>query len=660
MDITVAESSDLKIICNRETGGVVQILLFGRQMLEPHDSSETEIAINHLPLKVRSEWAETRRRLGEKAKDIPDDLAAGEPGMMFGERFVNQYCGWGLEVTRHVGIAPHLRQFTLNYHVHRGRTLPACPIPGPGGPAVEAPMHVDTIAVPRWRWKLWGCDTRMIHISLHSSGPDGQFGHIGYNRGPVEEVKHYMGNVWRRQYPGVMAIHGAVYYDEKSGDWLAFTCRKPQVGYCLDLDHAGYGLSYSFTLHDEFRLDQSLLLPEITFYYGRTRDEMEQFIRDYTTKHWHPVPEWNSHTAWFGQNLWSPYRDWRHYWASAEKVIDGGAANGLGPYQMIHNWSRAMRGASPLGYEPDPAMGPREEFEQGALRMKQRGVPMGMWMSHSGLAPGRDVDEDWFVRGIDGNWTASWGSQRTPALVLINPGHPGYIAYTKKWLKYYVELGYRWFFFDCGGWAMPPDFRPRGFMRFPGDTGLMSVRFYEEIVPYAESLDPGVIISGEGFSSDFPIHVFSINHNPVHSPDGLGPRDYLLSLNRLPGKRIVVDQAGRMVPASGVCVLGGEGEWPRELSFDEGFDWFAGNEMFKAITAFVAEHGIYGGEQLRGDISIIEDRIFFPGHYKGQPVALPEKYAACARIVHAVTGQAIARDASGAFIAPEPGMYMME
>lgn len=660
MDKVFCDAGDVKLFYDTETGGVTQLLLYGRELLERGDSAETEIAVNDLPLRVRSDAAEMKRRLGDKANDVPPEaLERGGPGAMFAERFVNQYTGWGLEVTRHMGVSPHLRQLTVCYHVHRGKTQPTCPIPGPGGPPIEGRMYVDTISVPRWRWKMWGDATRMVHLSLHSSGPDGQFGHIGYNRGPVADVKHYMGNIWRRQYPGVMAVHGAVYYDESSGNWLALTCRRPQVGYFLDLDHAGLGLSYNFTLHDDFRLDQALLLPEITISWGRTQPEMEQFIRDYTTKHWHPVPEWNGRTAWFGQGLWSPYSSWRQYWAGAEKVIDAGAASGLGPYQMIHNWSRSMHGTSPLGYEPDPTMGPREEFEKGALRMKERGVPMGMWMSHSGLAPGRDIDDDWFIRGVDDNWTVSWGSQRNPSLVLINLGHPGFIAYTKKWLKYYIELGYRWFFFDCGGWAMSPDFRPRSFMRFPGDTGLMAVRHYDEIVPYAESLDPGVIISGEGFSSDFPIHVFSINTNPVHSTDGLGPRDYVLSLNKLPGKRIVVDQAGRFVPASGVCCLGGESEWPKGLPLEEGFDWVANNKMYKAITKFVKEHGIYHGTHLRGDISIIDEHIFFPGHYDGKPVALPVEYARCTKIVHAVTGHQIERSAAGTFIAPEPGMYEM-
>jgi len=659
MEKILFDHGDVKAVCDTETGGVTQLLLFGREMLEPADSSMTEIAVNDLPLKVRSEAAETRRRLGDAAKHLPPDAAPGAPGAMFAERFINQYTGFGLEITRHLAASAAVRRITLGYQVYRGKTQPTCPVPGPGGPAVEARMYVDTISVPRWRWKMWGDDTRMIHLSLHSSGPDGPYAHIGYNRGPVAEVKSFMGNIWRRQYPGVMAIHGAVYYDQKSANWLALTCRLPQVGYFLDLDNAGLGLSYSFTLHDEFRMDQSLTLPEIVIHYGRTAGEMEQFIRDYTTKLWHAVPEWNGRTTWFGQNLWTPYTSWKQFWQLAEKIVDAGVATGLGPYQMIHNWSRSMGGTTPLGYEPDPVMGPREDFEAGALRMKERGVPLGMWMSHSGLAPGRDIDEDWFIRGVDGNWTASWGNQRSPGLVLVNPGHPGYIAYTKKWLKYYIELGYRSFFFDCGGWAMPPDFRPRSFMRFPGDTGLMSVRFYEEIVGYAESLDPGVIISGEGFSPDFPIHVFSICHNPVHSPDGLGPRDYLLSLNRLPGKRIVIDQAGRFVPASGVCVLGGDGEWPAGLSLEEGFEWYTRNRMCQAITKFVREHGIYRGEHLRGDLSIVGDRLFFPGHYDGKPVRLPEACGRFAKIVHAVTGQSIARAADGTFTAPGPGMYEM-
>lgn len=227
-----------------------------------------------------------------------------------------------------------------------------------------------------------------------------------------------------------------------------------------ELEAAGLGRSYSFTLHAEMEPNQSLTLPEIVLHYGRTAAEMEQFIKDYTTQRWQPVPQWNWHTTWTGLGLWEPHRNWREFWDRARRLVDGGACTGIGPYCLVHHWSRAMGGTSPYGYEPDPAMGPRRDFEAGALALKERGVPLGVWMSHS---------------------------------------------------------------------------------------GLMAVRFHEEIAGH-----------------------------------------------------------------------------------------------------------------LRGDLSIIDDRVFFPAHYDGAPVQLPDTGDARTKLAHGVTGEVVARAADGSFAIPEPGMYVME
>ncbi len=659
MSEVLAKCEDLEIRYDRESGGITQINLYGKDLLADADPALGEIAVNDVPLRVRSEAAERRRELGDAASSLSlKDLSPKKPGGMYAEHFINQYCGYGFEITRHLRVQPHKNMVAMRYQLRRTPAKPTCPVPGPGGPPIEARLHVDTFSTPRWQWRMWGDNTRMIHLSLHANGPDGEYSHVGYNRGTVDEVRGYLRNIWRRQYPGVMAVHGAVYYDEDSGNWLAFTCRLPKIGYYVDLEHAGLGLSYNFTLHGEVKMGRNITLPEITIYYGETTGEMEQFIKDYTTERWHPAPEWNGNVAWLGFNLWSPHTSWGEMWGRGQRLIDNGVCSAIGPYNMVHNWSRAMGGTTPMGYEPDPTMGSVADFEKGALAVKERGVPLGIWMSHSGLAPGRDIDEDWFIRGVDDNYTASWGSQRGPALVCINPGHPGYIEYTKKWLKYYIELGFRWFFFDCGGWAMPPDFRERDFMDWPGDTGVMAVRFYEEITPYAQSLDPGVIISGEGFSSDFPVHVPALSHNPVHSPDGLGPRDYVLSWNRLPGRHVVVDQAGSLVPASGTLTLPWnhiEGD-----DFDDKWEKIYSCELFQKVTAFVKEHSIYNAVHVPGDISVLDGHAFFPGHYKGDPVKLPEAYAKYSKVTDVTSGESYTADSDGAFSVPGVGMYELQ
>jgi hypothetical protein len=631
MEKLLIEQPDLCVHADPETGGITQITLYGTPLLSGADSAETEIAVNGLPLRTRSEG-----------------------GALRAERWVNQYTGFGLEITRELRAEAAHRRLALAYHVRRHPAPATCPTPGPGGPPIEARLFVDSITVPRWQWQFWGEETRMLHLSLHNSGPDGDFGHVGYNRGPVAEVKQSMGNIWRRQYPGVMAIHGAVYYSEKTGHWLAFTCRRPAVGYYLELAGAGLGLSYSYTLHDEFKPGQALQLPNIHLHYGRTTAEMEQFVKDYTTQYWLPVPEWNDRITWFGFCVWDPHTSWTGIWDKAQRLLDAGVCNGIAG--LFHHWSRAAGGTTPLGYEPDPTMGPVRDFERGALALKARGVPLGIWMSHSGLAEGREIDPDWFIRGVDDGWTASWGARGKPNLLCINPGHPGYIEYTKKWIKYYIELGFREFYFDCAGWAMPADYRPRRFMRFPGDVGLMSVRFYDEITAYAQSLDPGVIVCCESMPSDFCMHLGSISTNPVHSPDGLGPRDYVLSWNQLPGRRVAVDSGGCLVPASGFCLLPGEDSVP--LPFEERFDRIAGNALFRAVKELVAERGCSAARHLPGDFSLFSDRLVCPWHYKGQPLRLPPEHAGVTQLTDVLSGATLHRDADSTFVAPAgPGLY---
>lgn len=659
MSRIIARAGDeLKIWADPETGGITQFSLYGEELLAPADPATVEIAVNDRPLKVRSLGAERARQL-QGIEGLPDAAAlqGKHPGAMVADHHVNQYCGYGLEITRHLRPQPHLNQVHLAYHLSRSRTRPPELVPGPGGPAIEARLHVDTITVPRWNWKFWGKRTHLWHLSMHSSGPIGPGGHVGHSNAPVRQAKEELSNIWRRQYPGVMGVQGGIYYNPDSEHWIAFSCRRPQIGYYLDLEQSGEGLSYSFTLHDEWHCDQAITLPEIVIHYGKTRAEMEEFIYQHLSYHLHDAPAWNGHANWFGAGLWHAYTSWNDLFEKVGRLVDKGAISAVGPYNMIHNWSRAMGGTTPYGYEPDPMMGRRQDFEKGCLALKERGIPLGVWMSHSGMGPGGEIDADWFIRGVDGNYTASWGSERTPALICINPGHPGYIEYTKKWIKYYSELGHRWFFFDCGGWAFPPDYTPRDFMRYPGDTGLMAVKFFDEIVDYAESLDPGVLISLEGSSSDFPIHAPALCHNPVDAVDGMGPRDLVLSLNRPGRRKMIIDQGPYLYPCSGRCSI--PYTHPDGLSFDQWFDWLADNKMYQAITAFIRENSIYEAAVLPREMSLLKDRLFVPSSYKAEAFGLPESCGSASKLVDAGSGEAHAKGSDG-FSVPGEGMYIIE
>jgi len=533
---------DFKFECDKK-GAVTSVKLFGKELLDTANPNPSELKVNGHPLKLRAS---------------PNDRHPNtDPGdfRMKGESFVDHFSGWGLVVHRSMGFRSGMKHkcFGIHYHIHRAQAEQTdLPCPGPGGPVIEAPLHVDSITLPAWNWNFWGDDTRMIFPSSHSSGPDDEYGHVGYEHDTPEKCKNFMRNVWRRIYPGVMVIHGGVYYNARTGHWLAITCRRPQLGYILNIADAGRGVAYDYTLHAPLGPGEALTIPEIKIYYGHTSAEMWDFMSDYVKFHYRETPDWVYRTLWGGGLAWNNQPTWGEQADHWEKELATGEYTGIS-YSLVTN--RPIKsGTTPLGYEPDPNHGTIDEFRNMCRRITGKGVPMLVWLSHSGLMHrgGPDISDDWFIRGIDGRYCASWGTEETPHLCHINPGHPGYIEYTKKWIRFYMkECGVKGFFLDCLGWAFPPDFRKRDFMNYPGDTNRMAIKFIDEIASYVKELDPDGIVFGEGTTFDAANDLVSINHNPIRAIDGMGPRDYLLKLNQYPGKRIVLDQGPNFSAASG-------------------------------------------------------------------------------------------------------------
>jgi hypothetical protein len=289
-------------------------------------------------------------------------------------------------------------------------------------------------------------------------------------------------------------------------------------------------------------------------------------------------------------------------------------------------------------------------------RIADRGVPQLVWMSHAGLMPqgGPDIDDDWFIRGVDGRICASWGNADNPQLAHINPGHPGYIAYTKKWIRFYlVECGCRGIFFDCLGWGFPADFRPRPFMRFPGDTNRMTIAFIEEIAAYVKECNPEAVFFGEGTTFDAPVDLVSLNFNPVRGSDGWGPRDFLLGLNRYAAKRIVLDQGPRFSAAGGFVYALPNGAYA------------AAN---RAMAKLLAEAG---GPRtftpLPGDLAVMESRnlLVVPlldgikRHDRYSRFRLPAPWDGVAALRSVHGPETAARDAAGEFRDIAPGIYEM-
>jgi hypothetical protein len=626
----------LRVRCDDKTGQVSSVKLYGQELLDTNAPCASELFVNGQPLKLRphTDPNDPTRKLTH----------------LKGEHFVDQFAGWGLVLARVMGGRPKLKHncFGIQTLVRRELCDQTCPCPGPGGPVVEAPLWVDTFGVLNWNWKFWGDDTRMLFCSAHSSGPSDEFGHVGYEHDKPEACKRFMQNVWRRLYPGNMAIHGGLFYNAKTHHWLAITCRQPQVGYIINIEQAGRGVSYDFTLHAQFGIGETLQLPEIKIYYGRTHDEMMRWLADYVTFYYEEPPEWVFKTLWGEGLAWNNQATWKQQADHWEKRLDSGELTGIG-YSLVTN-RPVTSGTTPLGYEPDPNHGTQDEFRAMCRRIADRGVPLLVWMSHSGLlyGGGRDIDDDWFIRGIDGRICASWGSIDQGGLTHVNPGHPGYIEYTKKWIRFYIkECGAKGIFLDCLAWCFPPDFKPRPFMRYPGDTNLMAVKFVREVYAHIKDCDPEAILLGEGTSMDFPVNVFSVNSNPKRALDGLGPRDFLLQLNQYAPKRMAIDQGPRFFPASGYCHLDERpGSGARNRSMAKLLQEKGGRNAFM---------------HLPGDLSIIGDLLIvsIPSPPAGQNIVLPPKQKRVTKLVGETGETTVKRDRNGVFRNVQPGIYRM-
>jgi hypothetical protein len=632
----------LEIRCDKATGLVSSVRLYGNEMLDPERPCGPELLLNGLPLK-------TRLYPGRGGYEAPERLAR-----LKGEKFVDHYSGAGLVLVRSMGERYNMKYRCLGVHYLIRRELADAddlPCPGPGGPVVEAPLYVDTFTLLNWNWRFWGEDTRMMFPSCHSTGPADEFGHAGYEHDTPERCKQFMRNVWRRVYPGVMAIHGGVFYNARTGHWLAITCRRPNVGYILNIESAGRGVSYDFTLHSRFDLGNDLQMPEIKIYYGKTREEMMSFIGDYLTFYYQEPPEWAFKTLWGDGLAWNNRPTWTEQADFWEERLASGEITGIG-YSLVTN-RPVMSGTTPIGYEPDPNHGTLEEFRRMCRRVTDEGVPLLIWMSHSGLLPGaRDIDDDWFIRGIDGRSFASWGSV-DGGMSVCNPGHPGYIEYTKRWIRFYIrECGCKGIFFDCLGMPFPPDFAPRSFMRRPGDTNLTVLRFMEEVHACIKECDPEAIMLGEGTTLDAPVDIFSVHSNPIRAIDGLGPRDFFLQVRQHAAKRIVIDQGPRFCPSSGMT---------RALS-DEVPGAGAKNRYLARLLAEKGGRSTF--IHLPGDLSItesenllvvpqLEDKSTYP------ELRLPANWSDVAGIVEETDGTTVKADPGGVFRNVVPGIYRL-
>ena len=632
-----------ELFCDERTGMLKSVKLYGEELLDVARPCDAELLVNGAALKTRLHPAAGETRPLENWT------------RQKGERFVDHFAGWGLVISRSMGARDYSTHpsFGIQYHVRREQAaMTDLPCPGPGGPVIEAPLHVDSFTVPNWNWSFWGDETRMIFPSAHSLGPVDESGHCGHEHDTPENCKTFLRNVWRRIYPGVMVLHGGMFYNAKSGHWLSITCRRPHLGYILNTESAGRGVSYDFTLHAPFNLGDSLYLPEIIFHFGKNRESMEKFLANYATFHAKQPPAWVGQTAFRLGLAWDNQPSWGEQADQWERELDAGLFSGI--HINLVTDRPIYCGTTPKGYHPDPNHGTKEEFIAMCQRMAHRDVPIVIWMSHSGLMHrgGPDMDDDWFIRGIDGRVCAAWGSEDDPSIAHINLGHPGYLEYIKKWIRFYIkECGCKGIFLDCLGWAFPPDFTPRAFMRYPGDTNRMAVGFVEAVHACIKECDPDAILLGEGWSSDFPVEIFSVVSNPIRAIDGQGPRDYLLGLSGISSRRLYTYDENAFNLAGGYCTTSNKPE-------HEGLNKF--------YTAFLRQPGCgaWNFDPLPGDLAVnrAEWLLAVPAlkeHDAYPSISLGGEWKAVTTLRALVDGSLMARGDDGNFSDVPAGIYKL-
>ncbi|MCX7935847.1 MAG: hypothetical protein N3A66_11395, partial [Planctomycetota bacterium] len=145
----------------------------------------------------------------------------------------------------------------------------------------------------------------------------------------------------------------------------------------------------------------------------------------------------------------------------------------------------------------------------------------------------------------------------------------------------------------------------------------------------------------------------ALNYNPVRASDGMGPRDFLLALNRWSRKRLVLDQGPLFSAAAGfVRALPS----PRYAEKNRYFAaWLREHGGPRAFLPLPGDLAIQPDEQL-----LVVPMLTFPEPQDLYPeIRLPAEWAKIKILVDVVSGKR-SRRRSGAFREVAPGVYQMQ
>jgi len=659
---TIVETSALTIGADEASGCIRSLRLYGRELLQS-DAPASDVAVNGEPLALRTTpaaWTE-----------LPDRMEYRTLTEMHASRFVSHYTGVGLDVARAIRAVGD-EHVEVTYTVRRSkiRTLYDCP--GAGWGALEAPLHVEAITVPCWAWTLFGDRTHMIALNTSGAGPSV---HMGWENGPVAEVREHVDHFYRRQYAGDMGFPGAVYYDPETEDWLAVSCARPAIAYNLNHGVAGRGVAFDFLPVGELRMHASVQLPSVEFRCGRSADSMRRYLAERLSRHYEEAPDWALRSTWMhvpGQP--GAFASWRQMEEALLPIIERRAATAF--FLTTHDRNETFGGTSPNGAGPTATLGPRADYERMIRRLKDAGARIITWISSCGMNPQGEADPDWFIRGVDGDVLPSWGRPAQPHILYINQLHPGYQAYVERWLRYYLEtLGMDGFFFDCAGFSYPMDYAPRPWMRYPSDAMLGNIRFYDFVRDRVRAVNPEALVWTEGSCLEAFSNAMSIVTNTPSPVDGMGQRDALLSLRAHGGKRFAIASGTPADVASGIVSV--RTDAGRGLADPVArAAAIAGDPFNRELTALVAERSSHDAVHLPcgGGISLLDDVLVVPqpreerippaalvpapeGEAIRIRVRLPAPHEAVRELRDRVHGGTVRADADGTFLFDSAGIY---
>lgn len=602
---TLLQTQAIEIGADETSGAIVSFRLFGRELLG--ESPGHELSVNGQPLDLKATPA-----TWTNIEPYPQVIVGDALNEMHGARFLTHYTGYAFDVTRSLR-AVRSDEIHLTYTLQRTKIRTLYGTPGPGWGALEAPLRADGFTVPCWNWEFWGENTQMIALNTSNGGPSC---HLGYENGPIEEVKATANHFFRRQYCGDMGFPGAIFYDPDSQNWLAVSCRRPRLAYQLDHQSAQSGVAFEFLPMCEIEMSRTIQLPEIVFHAGKTKAEMDEFLAKFLSTFYQEAPDWFGRTTWFDFSLGREFfSDWKQAETAALQLVENGAVSGL--HLFPHQRNRAFGGTSPDGAGPLHDLGNPREFEAMVAKLKAKNVRLLFWMSTCGMTPGGDAEPDWFIRGTDGDTLCSWGLPHHPDIVYINTFHPGYRAYVEKWLHYYIgELGFDGVMFDCAGFAYPPDFAPREWMRFPSDTLLGNVAFFDWVMETVRKINPEAVVINEGNCLDAPCHGLLLGGNAPSKNDGMGQRDLLLDARNHGGKRFTIRASVEGDLAAGMINVSpwtNHGVAPDENEMASGGYSAIGADPYNLLlTKLVRENGAYGATRVEGGASILGRTLFVP------------------------------------------------